>query len=64
MATKITINGYEDSTERRVQEDPVIVSGKVNAALQENHKFLILTDADTGKEFSVEPDKLGSIDAE
>jgi hypothetical protein len=64
VATKILIHGFDSSTERRVQEDPETVSRKINGALQQQMKFVILTDADSGKEFSVEPEKVGNIEAE
>jgi hypothetical protein len=65
VATKITLsNGPAPATEKRVSEGANDVSMEINNALAANFKFVIFTDADTGKEFSVEPGRVQSIEAE
>jgi hypothetical protein len=65
MATKITLsNGPAPATEKRVSESPEDVSIEINNAVRNNDQFVILTDADSGKEFSVQPKRVQSIEAE
>lgn len=65
MATKITLgNGPAPATEKRVSESPEDVSIEINTAVRNNDQFVILTDADSGKEFSVQPKRVQSIEAE
>jgi hypothetical protein len=66
MATKITIKGAPGSnpTTRRVNESPNDVSIEINTAVKSNDRFVILTDADSGKEFSVNPALVLDIEAE
>jgi hypothetical protein len=65
VATKITLsNGPAPATEKRVNESAQDVSIEINNALTANSKFVILTDADTGKEFSVQPQRVQNIEAE
>jgi hypothetical protein len=65
MATKITLsNGPAPPVEKRVSESPGDVSIEINEALKADAKFVILTDADTGKEFSVQPGRVQNIEEE
>lgn len=65
MATKITLsNGPADPVQKRVTETPGDVSIEINNAVKSNDQFVILTDADSGKEFSVQPKRVISIEAE
>jgi hypothetical protein len=55
MATKLFLSGASGDEEiRRVSEDAGAVAARINAAKQNDHAFAVLTDADSGKEFSVE----------
>ena len=40
------------------------MSIEINNAVKSNDQFVILTDADSGKEFSVQPKRVISIEAE
>ena len=66
MATKITLRTASSKPPeiRRVTESPSDVSIEVNEALKADAKFVILTDADTGKEFSVQPGRVQNIEEE
>jgi hypothetical protein len=65
MATKITLsNRPADPTEKRVDESINDVSMEINGALASKLKFVIFTDADTGKEFSIQPERVLNIEAE
>lgn len=65
MATKIKLsNGPAPATERRVTESANDVSMEINNAINAKFKFVVFTDADTGKEFSVQPERVVSIEAE
>lgn len=65
MATKITLsNGPADPVEKRVAESATDVSIEINNAVKSSDQFVILTDADSGKEFSVQPKRVINIEAE
>lgn len=65
MATKITLsNGPSPPVEKRVTESPSDVSIEINNAVKSDDQFVILTDADSGKEFSVQPRRVTNIEAE
>jgi hypothetical protein len=65
MATKIKLsNGPAPPTAKRVAESADEVSSEINSALLAKLKFVMLTDAETGKEFSVEPSRVRDIEAE
>jgi hypothetical protein len=64
MATKIKLGGAERGNERRVTEDAQTVAARINSALTNNEKFVVLTDADSGKEFSLQPQRVASMEAE
>jgi len=65
VATKIKLsNGPAPAVEKRVAESAEDVSSEINSALLAKFKFVMLTDADTGKEFSVEPGRVRDIEAE
>jgi hypothetical protein len=65
MATKITLsNGPADPVEKRVTESANDVSIEINNAVKANDQFVILTDADSGKEFSVQPKRVLNIEEE
>ena len=65
MATKIKLsNGPAPPIEKRVTESADDVSSEINSALIAKLKFVMLTDAGTGKQFSVEPGRVRDIEAE
>lgn len=66
MATKITLrhNPGQEPPVRRVQESPQDVSIEVNNAVKSGDQFVIFTDADSGKEFSVQPKLVQDIEGE
>jgi hypothetical protein len=66
MATKITLKTApgNPSTTKRVSESAKDVSIEINNAVKANERFVILTDADSGKEFSVQPARVLNIEEE
>ena len=50
--------------EKRVTESADDVSSEINSALIAKLKFVMFTDAGTGKQFSVEPSRVRDIEAE
>lgn len=54
MPTKVILSTGEGEEEKRVSEDAHAVANRLNAAKHNDHAFAVLTDAETGKEFSVE----------
>ena len=66
MATKITLKTAvgNPSEVKRVTESAQDVSIEINNAVKDNDQFVILTDADSGKEFSVQPGRVQNIEEE
>lgn len=66
MATNITLkaNPGQARPVKRVQESPDDVSIEINNAVKNNDQFVIFTDADSGKSFSVNPKMVASIEEE
>lgn len=49
----MTRHGRSDPVTHTVQEDAKEVAGAVNAAITAEHRFVVLTEEASGKEFSV-----------
>ncbi len=66
MTTKVALRtaATEPPEIKRVTETAQEVSFEVNEAVKADAQFIILTDADTGKEFSVQPRRVQSIEEE
>lgn len=65
MATKIKLrNGAKPASERLVRESAKDASFEINQALSGGLQFVVLTDAGTGKEFSLQPERVISIESE
>jgi hypothetical protein len=66
MTTKITLRtaATQPPEVKRVTESAKDVSFEINEAVKSDAQFVIFTDADSGKEFSVQPKRVQSIEAE
>ena len=66
MATNITLkaNPGQPRPVKRVQESPEDVTIEINNAIRDNDQFVIFTDADSGKSFSVNPKLVAGIEEE
>ena len=54
MATQVTTRHGRSAPETHtVKEDAKEIAGAVNAAITDKHKFIVLTDDESGDEFSV-----------
>lgn len=63
MATKIKLlNGSQPPIEKSVTEEAENVAGRVNAAVANDHKFIVLTDQESGKQLSIDPRRVTSFE--
>lgn len=65
MATKLTLRAAQgQTTEVRVNDDPDTIAAMLAVASKQDQPFVVFTNADTGKDESFQPQKVGSFVAE